>query len=108
VKLSIKAMAAASALLWGGAVLTVGIANLIRPRYGTEFLRLLASIYPGYHDRPTIRHVVLGSGYAVVDGAVGGALCAWLYNRFVPTIEPSTFRRAGESPARSGPTKAAV
>ena len=39
-KLGVKAMARTSALVWGGAVLTVGVANLIQPRYGKEFLRL--------------------------------------------------------------------
>ena len=107
-KLSIKATAASSALVWGGAVLTVGLANLIRPRYGKEFLQLLASIYPGYHARRTIGDVVVGSGYAVVDGAVGGALCAWLYNRLLPVFEANTLRRAEELGAGSGPAKSAV
>lgn len=86
-KLSISAAAAASALLWGGAVLIVGVANVIQPRYGREFLRLTASIYPGYQARPKFGHVAVGTAYALVDGAVGGALCAWLYNRFLPECE---------------------
>ncbi len=85
-KLSVKAMARTSALLWGGAVLTVGVANLIQPRYGRQFLRLVASIYPGYKARPTPREVAVGTAYAVVDGAVGGALFAWLYNRVLPEV----------------------
>lgn len=86
-KLSIRATAATSALLWGGAVLVVGIANVIRPRYGREFLRLVASIYPGYQARPTFGHIAVGTAYAVVDGATGGALFAWLYNRLSPEGE---------------------
>ena len=46
-------------MVWGGAVLTVGIANLIQPRYGKEFLRLVASIYPGYKARPTLGQVAV-------------------------------------------------
>lgn len=88
-KLSVKATAASSALLWSGAILTVGVANLIQPRYGKEFLRVVASIYPGYRARPTLGNVVVGTAYAVVDGAVGGALCAWLYNRCLAAIERS-------------------
>lgn len=80
-KLNIRAAAAASALVWGGAVLIVGVANVIQPRYGREFLELVASIYPGYKARPRFSQVAVGTAYAVVDGAVGGALCAWLYNR---------------------------
>ncbi len=79
-KLDIRAAAAASALIWGGSVLIVGVANLVQPRYGREFLRLAASIYPGYKARADIRQVAVGTAYAVVDGAVGGALFAGLYN----------------------------
>jgi membrane associated rhomboid family serine protease len=81
-KLSVKAMAAACGLLWGGAVLTVAIANYIRPSYGGKFLRTVASVYPGYHGRATPSQVAVGGAYAAVDGAIAGALCAWLYNRF--------------------------
>jgi hypothetical protein len=90
-KLSIKAMAMTSAVVWGGAVLTVGVANIIRPKYGKEFLRVVASIYPGYHARPTLGNVAIGTAYGVVDGAVGGALCAWLYNCFVADFQAAGF-----------------
>lgn len=89
-KLSVRAVAASSALLWGGAILAVGVTNLMQPRYGKEFLRVVASIYPGYRARPTIANVAVGTAYAAADGAVGGALCAWLYNRCVTMIEAST------------------
>jgi hypothetical protein len=81
-KLDIKAMATACGLLWGGAVLTVGVVNYIKPSYGTKFLRTVASVYPGYHARATPRQLAVGGAYAAVDGAIAGALCAWLYNRF--------------------------
>ena len=48
-KLSIVGLAIASAILWGGAVLITGFANLIWPEYAVEFLEIIASIYPGYH-----------------------------------------------------------
>lgn len=107
-KLSVKAMAAASGLLWGSAVLTVGVANLIQPRYGKEFLRLVASIYPGYHGRPTISEVAVGTGYAVVDGAVGGAICAWLYNCFVTNFETSKLNREEPRSVTPVPAKSAM
>ncbi|PSH05575.1 MAG: hypothetical protein CXZ00_00020 [Acidobacteria bacterium] len=105
-KLSIKAAATTSALLWGGAVLTVGVANVIQPRYGREFLRLLASIYPGYEARPNLGHVAVGTGYAVLDGAVGGALCAWLYNRL--SSECETAGLTGAERPQVGPARSAV
>ena len=80
-KLNVRAAAATSALIWGGAVLTVGAVNLIRPSYGGAFLRMVASIYPGYHHRRNAAQLAIGTGYALVDGAFGGAMCAWLYNR---------------------------
>ena len=93
-KLSSKAMAATSGLLWGGAVLMVGVTNLMQPSYGQEFLRLIASIYPGYHGRRRLSDVAVGTAYAVVDGVIGGAICAWVYNCFVEELEAG--RAAGD------------
>lgn len=81
-KLNVSAVAATSALIWSGAVLTVGIANVLEPRYGNEFLRLVSSIYPGYKAEPTPEQIAVGTAYAAVDGAVGGAIFAALYNCF--------------------------
>lgn len=81
-KINIRASTASMALLWGGAVLTVGLVNLVRPRYGKLFLRGIASIYPGYKDQPKPSQVAIGTAYALVDGAACGALYGWLYNRF--------------------------
>jgi hypothetical protein len=83
-KLNISAAATASSLLWGGAVMSVGIINMFQPRYGGEFLDLVASIYPGYRHRRDPREIAIGTAYALLDGAVGGAIFAALYNCFVP------------------------
>jgi hypothetical protein len=80
-KVSIGASAATMALMWGGAVLTVGLINLARPRYGKTFLRTVASIYPGYKGDGTPTQVAIGTAYALVDGAAGGAVYGWLYNQ---------------------------
>lgn len=82
-RLDVKALAFAGAILWGGCVLLMGIANLIWTGYGTHFLGFLASIYPGYHATPSLGEVVIVTCYALLDGLVGGAIFAWLYNRFV-------------------------
>ena len=63
------------------------------PRYGREFLELVASIYPGYKPRPKLSQVAVGTAYAVVDGAVGGALFAWLYNRLTSCCEDTELAR---------------
>lgn len=81
-KLSIKAFTLASAILWGVGVLLVGICNRIWPGYGGMFLELIASVYPGYHASASVASSLVGAGYAFLDGAIGGAIFAWLYNRF--------------------------
>jgi hypothetical protein len=45
-KLSIKGLALASAILWGVAMLGMGLANLVWGSYGQQFLQLMASVYP--------------------------------------------------------------
>jgi len=79
-KLSLKAFTLTCGLIWGGSVLMVGLANLVWPSYGVAFLQLCSSIYPGYHANPTLGSVLVGTGYALVDGAIGGAIFAWVYN----------------------------
>ncbi len=104
-KLSIRAAAATSALVWSGAVFIVGVVNLAEPRYGREFLQLVSSIYPGYKARRRLSQVAVGTGYAALDGAVGGALCAWLYNRFVSRCEEAGLADESEG---MGPVRTAV
>lgn len=79
-KLSAKGLATAIALLTGGCFLLAGLLELAFPGYGEAFLNLGASIYPGYHGPDGIRSVVVVTLYGLVDGAVGGAVLAWLYN----------------------------
>ncbi|TDJ72402.1 MAG: hypothetical protein E2O38_04755 [Proteobacteria bacterium] len=81
-KLDIKGMAITLGLVWGAAVLLVGTANLIWPNYGQAFLELVASIYPGYTAGAGVGQLIVGTLYGLVDGAVGGAVIAWLYNLF--------------------------
>ncbi|MFB6346034.1 MAG: hypothetical protein ABEK50_09715 [bacterium] len=81
-KLSVKGLAGAAAVLWGGAYLFVGLINLKVPGYGDAFLELYHSIYPGLSSTRTIGTVLLGTLFGVIDGAVDGAIFAWLYNAF--------------------------
>jgi len=83
-KLSVKSLAFTAALMWGIlAMLLTGLANLIWPSYGREFLQVMASVYPGYHATPSLGQVVIGTLYGLVDGAVCGAVLGWLYNVFL-------------------------
>jgi hypothetical protein len=84
-KLDVRALAVTMGLIWGGAILVVGLANLIWHSYGTDFLRVVSSIYPGYHASGSFGDVLSGTIYALVDGAVGGLILGWLYNRIAGT-----------------------
>ncbi len=81
-KLNTTALALAAGLLWGGAMLIVGLANMIWPPYGSALLSLAASIYPGYTPGSGLISVIVGTVYGLIDGAIGGAIFAWLYNLF--------------------------
>jgi hypothetical protein len=82
-KFSVKGLALASGILWGAAILGMGLANLVWGSYGQQFLQLMASVYPGYHATRGIGEVIIGALYGFVDGLIGGAVFAWLYNQFV-------------------------
>jgi len=82
-KLSMRAVALASSVIWGGMILIVGLCNLASPAYGAEFLRLVGSIYPGYHAAPHLGSVLVGTLYGLADGAIGGIIFVWLHNRFL-------------------------
>lgn len=85
-KLNVQAMAISLGLIWGVlAMFLVGVANLIWSGYGQDFLNLMATIYPGYKATASFGQVIVGTLYGIVDGAVAGALLAWLYNRIAGT-----------------------
>ncbi len=81
-KIDVRALAISLALLWGGGILITGIANLIWPTYGIEFLEMLASVYPGYQGTASFGQVIVGTLYGLLDGFVGGLVLGWLYNLF--------------------------
>ena len=73
----------AMAVLWAGGVFIVGVGNLINSAYGIDFLRLIDTIYPGYHYGSWgIFGVIVASLYAALDGLICGVVLAWLYNMF--------------------------
>jgi hypothetical protein len=59
-----------------------GSGELDLERLWSEFLRTVASVYPGYHATRSIAEVIVGTLYGTVDGLIGGAIFAWLYNEF--------------------------
>jgi hypothetical protein len=81
-KLCVKSLAIAGGIFSAALLFLMGLAHLIWPGYGTVFLELAASLYPGY-EVGGFGSVIVATLYAAVDGAVCGAILAWLYNRFV-------------------------
>jgi heme O synthase-like polyprenyltransferase len=81
-----KALALASAILWGSVMLLVSLGNLIWGNFGQQFLQTMSSVYPGYHATRSIAEVIVGSLNGAVDGLIGGAVFAWLYNQFAKAV----------------------
>jgi hypothetical protein len=80
-KLSVKALTIAAALVNALSFLFVSLMNLILPPYGGAFLAMMTSLYIGYDPTTGPISIVIGTLYALLSGAVTGALLAWLYNR---------------------------
>lgn len=79
--LSPKGLGLALGVLWGVALALLTMVSLLTGTgYGQEALGLIGGIYPGY--AVSWVGVVLGLVYGFVDGLIGGALIAWLYNKF--------------------------
>lgn len=81
-RLSVKGLAIASGLLWGGCLLVMGLAHLISVSYGTNFLSLMSSVYPGFHGARSLGDTLVGAIYGLIDGGIGGLVFGWLYNVF--------------------------
>jgi hypothetical protein len=81
-RVSLKAITLSSAVLWGVAMLFVGLAHMAAPAYGGDFLRLMSSVYPGADTAPTLARVLLGTVYGFADGGFAGFLFGLLYRYF--------------------------
>ena len=89
-KLDVKSTAVALAVVWGIlAMFLTGVVNLISSGYGQSFLELMASVYPWYQATASFDQVLIGTLYGVVDGAVTGAIFAWLYNSCASRLSAS-------------------
>jgi len=78
-KLSVKGTAITLAVLCGGSLFLTALFNRFWPPYGDAYLRLASSLYPGFHPGG-MKEGIVGTLYALLDGAVCGALLAWIYN----------------------------
>ena len=81
-KLSVRGLALASGIVWGGMFLIVALFNLSSAGYAAHILDFASSIYPGYGGPAGFGSVLIVSLYGLLDGVVCGAVFAWIYNRF--------------------------
>jgi hypothetical protein len=90
-RFNLRALALSAAVFWGLALLLTGLANKLWSGYGAGFLGIVSSIYPGYNASGSLLDLIVGTLYAIVDGAVGGLIFGWLYNLFLGQrkLEPS-------------------
>jgi hypothetical protein len=82
-RVNLKAITLSSAIVWGLAMLIVGLIHMAAHSYGGEFLRLMSSVYPGADTAPNIGRVLLGTVYGFVDGGVAGCIFGLLYDAIV-------------------------
>jgi hypothetical protein len=69
-------------VLWGAIVFLVAVGNMVIAGYGEAFLKVIDSIYPGYHlGEWDFGGVIVATLYAALDGFIIGIVFAWLYNR---------------------------
>jgi hypothetical protein len=76
-KLNVKAFAIACGLIWGLGVFVMTW-WIIAFEGSTGELMFLGRFYRGYNISPL--GSVIGLIWALADGAIGGAIFAWLYN----------------------------
>lgn len=73
-------MAISGGILWGAAILLVGLINLTDPNYGVNFLQMTSSVYPWFHTTHTLSSVLIGTIDGAVDGALAAMIFAGIYN----------------------------
>ena len=81
--ISPKALAISIGILWGAYVFLLGLVLTLFPNakffwVSSEFLEILATLYPGYSA--TFTGSFIGLFWGLICGAVGGLIIAWLHN----------------------------
>ena len=103
-RISIKGLALAAGLLWGGLMLMVGFLHLIDSSYAVNFLEMMSSMYPGFHAAHSFGDLLLGAFYGFVDGGISGLLFGWLYNLLAghmhEGMEPNEAHASAAMPTR--------
>ena len=67
----------AAGILWGLAILIIGLASAVTG-YGGRFIDVVGSFYLGYVA--TIPGSIIGGIWGFFDALIAGAIFAWVYN----------------------------
>lgn len=81
-KLSVRAAGLAGGFLWGVSLFLVTLGATYFDFYREPIDFLLVGVYPYYTI--SLQGAFLGLLWGFVDGFLGGAALAWLYNRMLP------------------------
>lgn len=76
---NIKVMALTGGIIWAAANLIAGLTAMAG--WGGAYVDVMGSIYIGY--APTVMGALIGAAWAFVDGLIGGAVFAYLYNKLL-------------------------
>ena len=76
-KLNVKALAVGIGVLWAIYVLFIGWVAAFG--WGKELVTVLSSLYIGYSA--SFVGGIIGGIWAFIDGAIAGAIIAWVYNK---------------------------
>lgn len=82
-QLSVKGLALAGAIFWGGYLFLLALLAGWGVRFmwiSKELVELISTVYPGYVIG--FGGAILGLFYGLVCGAICGGLVAWLHNKF--------------------------
>lgn len=80
-KLNVMRLGSTLGIVWGMMAFLTGIGNLALHGYGTAFLKVLESLYPGYTlGKWGFGGVIVLTLYAALDGFVLGVVIAWVHN----------------------------
>jgi len=78
-KLNVKALAIGLGVSWGFAMLFVGWASIFG--WGSKIVEVMSSLYIGFAS--SFSGGIIGAIWGFFDGAIGGAIIAFVYNAVV-------------------------
>lgn len=76
-KLSPLGLGLALGIMWALSILITGLAGM-HFDWGEEFIDVMGSVYVGFEA--SVKGSLVGAGWALLDGFIGGFILAWLYN----------------------------